>query len=228
MESSAAQLVNEYGWIWLWRDGRTSKLTTRIYDYYLGDASDPQVNRSFQAYWLQCETEWLRSIRQHAGVLAFTHLTNNYGYTGDWYINDIKDLEPGPTLAWFKHAFAPSAVFINHPDERYMKQFKPHAPGSDLLFTLKAINDLAEEELGEVLIKLYDVKGKIVWSQAQKVVIAPFGEKNYPVILKLPRKPGGYSLVTEFAGTINPVQNQMSRRYINVGKRGGGYFEVLP
>ena len=48
--------------------------------------------------------------------MAFTHLSNNYGYTGDWYINNIKDLQPGPTLSWFEHAFAPSAVFINHPD----------------------------------------------------------------------------------------------------------------
>ena len=163
IESSAAQLVNEYGWIWLWRNGKTAKLTTQIYEYYLGDASNPEVNREFQAYWLQCETEWLRNIRQHAGVLAFTHLTNNYGYTGDWYINNIKDLEPGPALYWFKHAFAPSTVFINHPDERYMKQFEPHVPGTQLLFTLKAINDFAEEESGEVNILLYDSDGNTVW-----------------------------------------------------------------
>jgi beta-galactosidase/beta-glucuronidase len=31
IESGAAQLVNEYGWIWLWRDGRPSKLTVIIY-----------------------------------------------------------------------------------------------------------------------------------------------------------------------------------------------------
>jgi beta-galactosidase len=98
IESSAAQLVNEYGWIWLWRDGRPAKLTTKTYDYYVGENSTPDENRDFQAYWLQCETEWLRSIRTHAGILAFTHLTNNYGYTGDWYINDIKDLEPD--LLW--------------------------------------------------------------------------------------------------------------------------------
>jgi len=30
IESGVAQLVNEYGWIWLWRDGRPAKLTTRI------------------------------------------------------------------------------------------------------------------------------------------------------------------------------------------------------
>lgn len=228
IESSAAQLVNEYGWIWLWRDGRPSKLTTKTYAYYLGENSTPTENREFQAYWLQCETEWLRSIRQHAGILAFTHLTNNYGYTGDWYINNIKDLEKGPTLSWFLHAFAPSAVFINHPDERFMKQFGPHQPGSQLLFTLKAINDFAETEKGEVTISLYNENGKAVWSQKQNVEIPAFGEKNYPVVMNLPDIPGGYTLVSDFQGTLSPVKSQLCRRYIKVGVPNGNYFEIKP
>ncbi len=228
IESSAAQLVNEYGWIWLWRDGRPSKLTTKTYAYYLGENSTPTENREFQAYWLQCETEWLRSIRQHAGILAFTHLTNNYGYTGDWYINNIKDLEKGPTLSWFLHAFAPSAVFINHPDERFMKQFGPHQPGSQLLFTLKAINDFAETEKGEVTILLYNENGKAVWSQKQNVEIPAFGEKNYPVVMNLPDIPGGYTLVSDFQGTLSPVKSQLCRRYIKVGVPNGNYFEIKP
>ncbi len=228
IESGSAQLVNEYGWVWLWRDGQPSKLTTQVYDYYLGDGSTAEQNRWFQAYWLQCETEWLRGIRAHAGVLAFTHLTNNYGYTGDWYINKIKDLESGPTLAWFRHAFAPSAVFINHPDERYMKQFPPHEPGSQLLFTLKAINDFGEDESGMATITLYDDQGKISSVQTLEVSIAPFGEKHYPVLLELPAQAGGYTLVSVFEGKLNPVKKQISRRYINVGSKGSEYYEVLP
>ncbi|MDZ7605415.1 MAG: hypothetical protein U5K79_07455 [Cyclobacteriaceae bacterium] len=45
VESSAAQLVNEYGWIWLWRNGKTAKLTNEIFGYYLGDISNPERNR---------------------------------------------------------------------------------------------------------------------------------------------------------------------------------------
>jgi hypothetical protein len=228
IESGAAQLVNEYGWIWLWRDGRTAKLTNRIYEYYLGDASDPDVNRQFQAYWLQCETEWLRSIREHAGVLAFTHLTNNYGYTGDWYIGDIKDLEPGPTLRWFRHAFSPTAVFINHPDERYMRQFAAHEPGSRMLFTLKALNDLSRRETGTVTVELLDSGGVSVWSQVQQVAIEPYGVKNYPVVLDLPAGAGGYTMVTRFHGDLCPMEEQVSRRYIDVGTKNNVYYEVPP
>jgi len=192
----------------------------------VGENSSAEENRAFQAYWLQCETEWLRSIRAHAGVLAFTHLTNNYGYTGDWYINDIADLEKSPTLDWFRHAFAPSAVFINHPDERYVKTFEVHDPGSRLLFTLKAINDFNATETGKVLISLLDHEGNAIWKQEQEVKVAPYGEKNYPVVLDLPSKTGGYTLISEFKGMLSPVKKQISRRYINVGNTNDKFFEV--
>jgi beta-galactosidase len=228
IESSAAQLVNEYGWIWLWRDGRPSKLTTGSYEYYLGQNSTPKENRHLQAYVLQCETEWLRSIRQHAGVLAFTHLTNNYGYTGDWYIGDISKLNPGPTIAWFKHAFAPSAVFINHPDERFTKHIIPHKPGEQLLLTLKGINDFSMEEYGIVEIKLFDSLGNAVLSQKMEIEIPAYGEKDFPVMLSLPKGSGGYTLVSEFSGKLNPVKIQKSRRYIKIGDANHTYFEASP
>jgi beta-galactosidase len=228
MESGAAQLVNEYGWVWLWRDGRPSKLTTGVYDYYVGENSTPAQNRAFQAYWLECETEWLRSIREHAGVLAFTLLTNDYGYTGDWYVGNIADLEPGPTLSWFRHAFAPSAVFINHPDERYMKQFEPHEPGSRVLFTLKAVNDFSQADHGTVRLALLDQRGEAAWTREMEVQIAPYGEKDYPVVLDLPTTPGGYLLLSAFGSSLSPVKTQLSRRYIKVGPAGPDYPEVDP
>ena len=86
--------------------------------------------------------------------LGFCHLTNNYGFTGDWFINDIKDLEPSPAFRWFKHCFAPSAVFIDLADRRYTKHLEPLKPGSDLVFNLVGVNDLNKESSGKVLKEL--------------------------------------------------------------------------
>ena len=218
IESSAAQLVNEYGWIWLWRNGTPSKLTINLFNYYVGENSTPEQNRDFQAYWLQLETEWLRTERAHAGVLAFTHLTNNYGYTGDWYINNIKDLIPGPTLEWFPHAFAPAAVFINLTDERYMKHLVPHETGSQLLFTLVALNDLHETENGKLHISLLNSEGKKMWDEEREISLLPYEDKSIPVSLTIPDAPGGYVLVTEFEGDLSPLNKQISRRFIKVGE----------
>jgi hypothetical protein len=217
LESGAAQLVNEYGWVWLWRDGRPSKLTIDFYKYYLGDHLTAESNRRFQAYWLQLETEWLRSIREHAGVLAFTHLTNNYGYTGDWFIDHIKDLKPSPVLRWFKHAFSPAVVFINLTDERYIKSREAHKPGSNLVFSLVGVNDFEEAVNGHVHLVLYDENGVEIPYDKFKVELSPSIRSIIPVSIKLPEKAGGYLLVATFTPDDNIGKKAISRRYIKIG-----------
>ncbi len=215
-ESPAAQLVNEYGWIWLWRNGMPSKLTVEVYEYYLGPGSTPEQNRELQAYWLQLETEWLRSNPSLAGVLAFCYLANNYGYTGDWFIEDIKDLKPGPTMHWFRHCFAPAAIFINLTDERYMKHITPHQPGSELVFSLTGVNNQAIPIYGSVKVQLLDAAGKTIVQQTREVELKSLGRSDYPAKLKLPDQPGGYMIIASFtpAGSSTPL---ISRRYIRVG-----------
>ncbi|TAL59189.1 MAG: glycoside hydrolase family 2 [Bacteroidetes bacterium] len=215
-EASVPQLANEYGWIWLWRNGLPSKLTVDVYNYYLGTNSTPLQNREFQAYFLQLETEWLRSESNLAGVLAFCYLTNNYGYTGDWFIDNIKDLKPAPALEWFSNAFAPSAVFINLSDERYVKQVNPHQPGEKLSFKLAKINDADMEVTGKVTLKIFDNEGIIVAKKTLPVTLSSFDRSFFPVEISLPREPGGYLLTAEFIadGSSGSV---ISRRFLKVG-----------
>jgi beta-galactosidase len=215
-KAGVPQLANEYGWIWLWRNGMPSKLTVNEYKYYLGQDSKPEQNREFQAYFMQLETEWLRSEPELAGVLAFCYLANNYGYTGDWFINDIKNLTPAPTLNWFAHAFAPTAVFINHSDERYVKLIEPHEPGEKLSFKLAKINDGNKEVSGKVTLKILDNEGKTSTKKVVSVSISSFDRSSIAVEMVLPKKPGGYLLLAEFFadGSKRPI---ISRRFIKVG-----------
>ncbi len=227
-KSTSAQLVNEYGWIWLWRNGTPSKLTIDVYNYYLGSNATPEQNRELQAYWLQLETEWLRSNPSIAGVLAFCYLANNYGYTGDWFIDDIKDLKPGPTMFWFRHCFAPAAVFLNLTDERYMQQMLPHLPGSALMFSLAAVNNNPDKVFGKVKISLLDARGRSVAGNLFDVELVPMITSVIPANLTLPDQPGGYLLVSEFTpeGTSQPI---LSRRYIRVGNLPGyTFFDLKP
>jgi hypothetical protein len=214
--SSSAQLVNEYGWIWLWRNGIPSKLTVDVYDYYVGKNSTPEQNWELQAYWLQLETEWLRSEPSIAGVLAFCYLANNYGYTGDWFAGNIKDLKPIPTLDWFRHAFAPVATFINLTDERYTKFIEPHKPGSTLLFNLVGINNLGSPVSGTVKLKFLDDIGKSGTEQNLSVNLQPFLRTDIPVSMTLPSKAGGYVLIAEF--TPEKGSTVISRRFLKVGQ----------
>ena len=228
IDAGVPQLANEYGWIWLWRNGLPSKLTVDVYNYYLGKNSTPSQNREFQAYDIQLETEWLRSEPNLTGVLAFCYLTNNFGYTGDWFTGNIRDLKPAPALQWFTDAFAPSAVFINLTDGRYVKQSVPFKPGEKLSFKLVKINDLATKVSGKVTLSILDSNGKTVSDKTVPVVLATFDRSAFPVELSLPKKAGGYLLLAEFLadGRKEPV---VSRRFIKVGiVPEYKYFEMQP
>jgi len=227
-EASVPQLANEYGWIWLWRNGLPSKLTVDVYNYYLGVNSSPAQNREMQAYYSQLETEWLRSEPSLAGVLAFCYLANNYGYTGDWFMDNIKDLNPAPTLEWFSSAFAPSGVFINLTDERYVKNADPHKPGGNFNLKLVKINDLSRDVAGKVTLKILDSFGKRVEKKIIPVSLQPFDRSSFSVEISLPEKPGGYLLVAEFLAD-GSNRSVISRRFINVGVLPEyKYFELQP
>jgi beta-galactosidase len=228
LSASAAQLVNEYGWMWLWRDGRPAKLMQNSIPYYLGDTSTTEERRFFQAYWEQLQTEWLRCERSLAGVLAFCYLTNNYGYTGDWFIDDVQDLKPAPALDWFQHAFAPAAVFIDLTDQRYMKQAVPYETGSMLSFNLVGVNDYGQPVAGTVVLQLMDTQGKKVQQQSMTITIPAYLKTYVPVSLHLPEEAGGYLVLASFTPEIQQnISPVVSRRYIKVGiKEVSKFYEV--
>ncbi len=214
--SSSAQLVNEYGWVWLWRDGTPALLTRNNYAYYTGENSSSSERRELQAYWLQAQTEWLRAERSFAGVLAFCYLTDDLGFTGDWFENPIAKLEPTQTLKWFRHAFAPAAVFIDLVDYRWMKHVEPLEPGADLSFRLVGVNDHATAVSGNVRVRLLDRQGAEISAQNVAMEIPAKFREDRAVSIKLPDEPGGYLLLAQFTqqGKTEPV---LSRRYIKVG-----------
>jgi len=229
LDMSSPQLVNEYGWIWLWRDGTTALLTDNNYNFTVGPNATTEQRRELQAYWLQLETEWLRAERSLAGVLHFCHLTNNYGFTGDSFIGDIKDLTPSLMFRWFKHCFSPSAVFINLTDERYTKHTTPHAPGSQLVFNLFGINDNSFAVTGETTVKLYNNQGKIVHTQVIPTSIDKYRKSEMPCLITLPTQSGGYLMTAEYLqkGANEPI---ISRRYVKVGDGNTvyKYHEIKP
>jgi len=217
--SSAAQLVNEYGWVWLWRDGTPAKLTTGVYDFYLGADATAQQCREFQAYWVQLQTEWLRTERSLAGVLAFCYLTNDLGFTGDWFLAPVAELKPAPALKWLKHCFAPAAVFIDLEDGRYSKHVPAREPGSLLSFTLVGVNDDPKEVKGSLDVRLLDSSGGEIVKKSLEIAIPAYYKKYEPVSVKLPLEAGGYLLLAEFSPRGGRGEKPtISRRYLKVGE----------
>jgi len=198
-----------------------------VYKYYVGINSTIEQNREFQAYWLELETECLRSNPNAAGVLAFCYLANNYGYTGDWFTGNIKDLKPSPTLDWFRHAFALSATYINLTDERYVKTNLPHQPGSTFLFNLAGVNNKPTSVSGKIKIKFINSKGQNSEEKIIPVKLDSFVRSDIPVSITLPAEAGGYVLVAQF--TPESGTSVISRRFIKIGVASDySFFQLKP
>lgn len=135
-------------------------------------------------------------------------------------------MEPSPAFRWFKHCFAPTAVFIDLADRRYAKHLEPLEPGSDLCFNLVGINDLNKGKSGKVLLKLLDDKGNTVMTQEEFIQIAPFGKQLHPCSIKLPEQSGGYLLLAEYydGAASEPV---LSRRYLKIGQRANSFKDFF-
>ncbi len=243
-KASVPQVVNEYSWMWMNRDGTPAFIskgrtdpedilprkhyfkplndwTTEadripgLFEYFIGPDATPDERWDLYAYIIQLQTEALRARRCMDGVMSFSYLTMNKGYTGDWFLEPVRDLVPAPGLLWQYHCFSPFAVFIDHEDGRYLKDPVIFTPGDYQIFRFLGVNDTPSEKSGSLIVKLIDKDGSAVFEKALELSIAAHFEKHIAVNVALPGKPGGYMLVTELTGSDNSTQ--VSRRYLRIG-----------
>jgi beta-galactosidase/beta-glucuronidase len=246
--NSSPMILNEYGWLWLNRDGVHSAIRTEgnflprdvtpatvnyeyfepdgtqlysgrdTYDYYLGEEATPEDRWNFQAYLTAIEGEVLRLTRIFSGIFSFVYLTDNGGYTGDWFKGHIRDLDPSPALLMQYHSHKQFAVFIDLEDGRYLKDPVHHVPGSELSLNLLAVNDSKHPGKGTARVTLQDQDNHVMFSKEIAVESAPFWQSMHPLTVKLPDLPGGYMLLSELIGDQQETIPQVSRRYIIVGE----------
>jgi len=130
-------------------------------------------------------------------------------------------------LYWFKECFAPTNVFINLTDERYVKGLPAHRPNDYLNFTLTGVNDVAQNKSGDLEIKLLNSKGENVFSDTIKITIPSSDRIEIPYAFRLPAKADGYLLETFFREE-GKKEKRISRRYIKVGNTDTYSFYDVP
>ncbi|MCL4854039.1 MAG: hypothetical protein KJZ78_21990, partial [Bryobacteraceae bacterium] len=69
--SGHAMVLNEYGWLWLLRDGTPTVLTDRVYEHLVGKTATGKERLALNGYLLGGLTEFWRAHRNYAGVLHF-------------------------------------------------------------------------------------------------------------------------------------------------------------
>ena len=207
-----ALILNEYGWLWLNRDGTPTALTKNLYPALLGKDSTAQQRLALNAYLLAGLTEYWRAYRQYAAVLHFVYLTSSdpAGYTSD-HFRDVRKLELHSEFRdYMSNAFAPVGVYLSF--------WQPAIEAASLQsLTVMLVNDEDRQVEGTLTLALENAKGDRVTTQTAKFKIAPLGQETIYNDFRFPHTTGDFLLraVIEYRRSGGVVSTQ-SRRYVKL------------
>ncbi|MDP4223890.1 MAG: glycoside hydrolase family 2 TIM barrel-domain containing protein [Bacteroidota bacterium] len=188
-EKRYMKIVNEYGWLWLNRDGSPTTLTAELYKNLLGAGSSEARRRHLYATWLAAETEFWRCHRKCSAVLHFTALAYSRpdGQTSD-HFTDVRNLVYDPEfLKYIPDAFSPVGLMLDEWGNEIRS-------GVSHDYKIIAINDLEQEWNGKVYLRIYDGDNLITESSSD-IVIPAFGQTPVKMNLALPKGTGTFTVV---------------------------------
>lgn len=178
-----AYVLNEYGGLWLNRDGTPTGISKGDYRDILGWGSfRPDEYREAYAYLIGGETLFWRAHRGYEAVQHFLYLGQDRkeGAVCDNFI-DLENLILEPR--WFEaayNAFAPFAVYIDS-----WRDEAPAAPSFAL--PLIVMNDHADLISGEVrVVALADDGSTLSESAPQFVSVEPYGATSVAIEMETP------------------------------------------
>jgi hypothetical protein len=199
-----AVIVNEYGWLWVNRDGTPTDLTDRWYRMALGKSMTPANLFRTQALWLAADTEFWRAHRHVAGLLHFTALSYSnppHGLTADnWIKGGVAKLEWEPEFyKYVRDAFSPVGLMLNLSFDKAQAGVKSEIP-------LILINDLEVAWMGPVTLRLKSGE-RVIFEKSQDATIEPFGTANIVFAVNWPEQIGPYVMEAELKRATEPVRS---------------------
>lgn len=204
--SGHAVIANEYGWLWLNRDGFPTRLTEKVYNYLLGPNSTGQQRFELYAYYLAGLTEFWRAHRNFAGVLHFTTLTCSYpGVKTSDHFKDVTTLELEPNFAdWVRESFKPLGLYINFWQPT-LKQAERR------VYSVMMVND-EPRSIGGKLTVGFEPAGEKV---EQPFELPAYGQHTWNITVTAPERMGAYVLRAE-ALEAGKREATVSRRKVEV------------
>lgn len=203
-------LINEYGWLWLNRDGSPTLLTENVYAQLIGTNVTARQRLDMYAYLLAAKTEFWRTHRQYAGIVHFVYLTCSYPgvYTAD-HFSDVTKLKLDPAFTdYMGEAFKPLGVYINF--------FQPTVKaGSSREFLVKLINDYGEPLSSRLVLTLETKRGKVLAKADQPFAMEALGAMDCRLNLEIPSTPQK-DLVLKATAAPQGKEKTVSRRWVGV------------
>jgi hypothetical protein len=198
-------IINEYGWLWLNRDGRPTTLTRQLFENILGKNATAQNRRELCAKYIAAETEFWRCHRKAAGVMYFTGLGYDRpdGQTCDNWI-DLKNLKWEPEFYnYVRDAFSPIGLMIDFWDDTIKK-------GTPMNIPIIAVNDLDKDWKGKIRLRIL-INETVVQEKTKEITIAAYSQDKLSFSIDTDLKKGKYTLETSLLdtpfGTIKSIRN---------------------
>jgi beta-galactosidase len=185
------RFVNEYGWLWVNRDGSATTLSENVYKYLYGDTVTNAQRLYLYARLEAMLTEYWRCQRTNTGVMHFAGLTYSRpreprGQTSDNFVSPVTlEFEPN-FLKYVKPAFADVALMI----DLWEKEYKA---GSEIDVPVEVINDLYSDWQGEIVLTL-SASGQNISTQTEALTVKSLGKEVRIFKLKVPAINGKYEL----------------------------------
>jgi hypothetical protein len=185
-----ACVLNEYGWLWLKRNGRQTLLTSPVYDS-IAKGYTNQQRQELYAYLLAAETEYFRAHRNYAGVLHFDYLTGDFkgAITGDIFKNP-ETLEPVKVYdEYFTEIFKPLGVYVNY----FPVKVKA---GANEVIPVMLVNDEYRRISGNIEMVLTDSDDRETARSITAFSVPDLSQNTYLLKINMPEKDGSYWLKT--------------------------------
>ena len=200
-----AIIVNEYGWLWLNRDGTPTKLTQKLYENLLGAGSTTDQRRHLYARYLAAETEFWRAHRACAAVLQFCALgySRSDGQTSDHWL-DVATLKWEPEFfRYVRDAFAPVGVMIDDFTPIYKTSQRRE-------FSIRVTNDLENPWKGQVSVQLLQ-GSQVIATKELPLAVESLGSAQVVFEATMPAQSGECqlraTLVQTPAGDVTSVRD---------------------
>ncbi len=207
-----AAFINEYGWLWLNRDGTPTLLTDKIYEKLVGANATAEQRFRKNAYLLAGLTEFWRAHRNFAGVLHFVYLMSSYEgvYTSD-HFRDVEKLELEPNFAeWVSEAFKPLGVYVNFWRETLKA-------GSPREFAVMLVNDYPHAASGMLTLSWVAENGEVAARADYEFAVPSNGQQSYSLVFAAPKQPGKYTLRAVAGAKEAPgMSSTVCRRIVEV------------
>lgn len=198
-------IINEYGGIWLNRDGSPTTLSQPVYDYLMDPAATVAQRRLLYARDMAAITEFFRAHRQAAAVMHFCGLgySRPDGQTSDDWINVDKLIWDPDFYTYVRDAFAPVGLMLDVWANEY-------PAGKSQEFPVIIINDLENTWTGIVRFNISKGATTII-EQTLPAIVPGQGTSKITFNAEIPKEAADYQITATLlnapSGTVSSLRD---------------------